>query len=149
MDVLKHKDNPADATNAIKVLLQEQQKWLVFQLRGTALVRNTYNPKTVGSNVSWDISNGVEGASDAITGRRFQPDQVLFRKPVKLLLCGVLNGEGKEWTVNIKGTTIEVLEKICSEYKKFDNMGDEKWFQGLSKVLEGKHKGKYLLDLEA
>jgi hypothetical protein len=146
MNVLKHKDNPADATKAIQDLLKSQEQWLISLLRGRALVRNT--SKIIGSNISWYIKDGVLRACDHVTGRKFNHNQVLFEKPVKLVLCGKLREEEKEWIVDIEGTTKEVLEKIYFEYKPmFKDMGDEMWFEGLSKVLMGKHKGKYFLHL--
>jgi hypothetical protein len=73
-------------------------------------------------------------------------DQVLFEKPVQLLICGELDEENKEWTVKIEGTTEQVLEKIYSAYKyksMFEEMGDGWFFEGLHKV----HKEKYFLHL--
>lgn len=144
MDVLKHREDSADTTAAIKVLLAFQERWLVSQLRRTALVRNT--SKIVGDNISWFIQNGVLGAYDRVTGRKLRMNQVLFQKPVELLLCGESDDEPKEWTVNIKGTTEQVLQKIYSEYEPiFEEMGDGLFSEGLCKMREG----KYFLALES
>jgi hypothetical protein len=144
MDVLKYKNNLADATKAIQFLLAYQKQWLISRLRSKAWVRNT--SEIVGNNISWFIKDGVLGAYDDVTGRKFRMDQVLFEKPVQLLICGELDEENKEWTVKIEGTTEQVLEKIYSAYKyksMFEEMGDGWFFEGLHKV----HKGKYFLHL--
>jgi hypothetical protein len=136
MDVL---DDSADTTKAIQHLLKSQPKWLISQLRGKALVRKT--SKIVGNNISWLTSDGLPSAYDLITGRQFLEDQVLFEKPVQLLLRVQLDDEDEEdeyWPVEIKGTTKEVLEEIYSQYEPiFQAMGDRLVFQGLKKMGEG------------
>jgi hypothetical protein len=148
---MKHKDNLADATKAIQVLLQAQPKWLISRLRGKAWVRNSYenvrnkNSVIVGSNISWFIKDGVMKAYDLVTGRMLRDDQVLFHRPVELLLCGELDGEDTDYPVKTdktdKGTTEEVLQKIYSHCKPMFKMHEEWGFQGLLKI----DKGKYII----
>jgi hypothetical protein len=140
---MKHKDNPADATKAIQDLLESQEQWLILRLRGKALVRNT--SKAVGTNISWSVLDDVLRARDHVTGRKLRMDQVLFERPVELLMCGELDGEDISWTVKIKGTTKEVLEKIYSEYKRKSDDTSHVIFQGLDK----QSKGKYYLNLSS
>lgn len=168
---MKHKEDPEKATSAIQDLLKYQKDWLVSQLRGKAFVRNTTKmhrrhlswsivdgvifswqvitgrpiekeTEIVACNIHWDIWDDVSCAYDIGTGRELRMDQILFPGPVKLLLYSKSRPDG--WTVEIKGTTKEVLEKIYIEHQPIlEELDGEVCFEGLREY----YKGTYFVDL--
>jgi hypothetical protein len=132
------------ATTTMELLLKAATPLLLKVLNVPALVCRSEG--LVGTNVDWNISNGMRYAREKHTGLRFDLDQELSVDDVDIILPA-MNSTLKK-VIKVKGTVGNVFRHISRTYKMERNDYPCLYFKGL---YEEVHKGKtyYSLDIEA
>jgi hypothetical protein len=132
-----------NASETIKLLLVETRPLLLRILLTPAPLRQ--DEDCIGTNVDWNIVNGIEAVRDKDTGLKFDLDQKLFVDEVSIIIPNTDSTLKK--VIKVKGALRNLFHDIHriyqAEMKEYTRMS----FQGLFKE-EHKRGTYYSLDIE-